>query len=59
MAYFMSEENTNLVTADKDLLPDPDKLRSLANYVDKQFPNDQNPKVQTDLRKWADYIDTI
>lgn len=38
-------------------LPPPDKLRLLADYMDKLFPEDPEPDVQTDLRAWATEIE--
>lgn len=34
----------------------PDRLRLLARYIDHLNPGDQNPEVQTDLRRWADLL---
>jgi hypothetical protein len=31
----------------------PDKLRLLADWFDKKYPNDSNPEVQNDLRTIA------
>jgi len=36
---------------------DPSKLRTLAAWIDIKYPNDQNPQVQNDLRKWADALE--
>ena len=38
---------------------DPTKLRLLADFIDKKYPDDANPEVQTDLRKWADLLATF
>ena len=35
-------------------LPDPYKLNLLANWIDRKYPNDSDPEVQTDLRRWAE-----
>lgn len=40
-------------------LPDPAKLRRLADWIDIRFPNDTNPEVQQDLRRWADLAEEI
>lgn len=37
-------------------LPDPDKLDVLATWIDVMYPDDSNPEVQRDLRRWADAI---
>ncbi len=34
-------------------LPDPDKLELLADWIDSKYPDDPNPDVQADLRRWA------
>ena len=34
------------------------KLRMLAGWIDLKYPNDSDPEVQQDLRRWADSIDT-
>lgn len=36
---------------------DATKLRMLADYVDALHPDDPNPEVQDDLRRWADEIE--
>ena len=35
---------------------DPDKLDVLADWVDAIRPNDPDPEVQRQLRKWADAL---
>ena len=54
----MSDFLKNLETF-KEAIPDPRKLRSLASYFDLYFPNDPNPEIQNDLRRWADNLDSI
>jgi len=34
-------------------LPDDEKLDTLANWIDLNFPGDEAPEVQVDLRRWA------
>lgn len=34
-------------------LPNPAKLDLLADWVDLRYPNDPDPQVQADLRRWA------
>ena len=45
-----------VVVPAKDL-PDPEKLRLLADLLDKLWPDDADPEAQTDLRKWARNIE--
>ena len=40
-----------------EALPDPARLRLLAEWIDVKYPDDPNPEVQRDLRNWADKID--
>ena len=40
-------------------LPCSEKLRLLAKWIDKKYPDDIDPEAQNDLRKWADNIDKI
>lgn len=49
----LKKENERLRKA----LPDPDKLRKLAKFVDALFPDDPDPEVQRDLCRWADAIE--
>lgn len=35
------------------LLPPPDKLEMLADWIDVKYPDDDDPEVQLDLRRWA------
>lgn len=35
------------------LLPDPDKLELLADWLDVKYPDDNDSQVQLDLRRWA------
>jgi hypothetical protein len=37
----------------REALPDPDKLENLAYWIDVKYPDDKDPQVQRDLRKWA------
>lgn len=37
----------------REAMPDPDKLETLALWFDVKNPNDPDPEVQTDLRRWA------
>jgi hypothetical protein len=34
-------------------MPDPSKLWALAEWIDVKYPNDDNPEVQDDLRRWT------
>ena len=34
-------------------LPNAGKLETLADWIDVKYPNDSNPEVQSDLRRWA------
>jgi hypothetical protein len=43
----------------RPLLPEPEKLRVLADYFDRQYPDHLNSEVQQDLRAWADSIERI
>ncbi len=36
---------------------DPSQLRTLAAWIDIKYPNDPNPQVQNDLRKWAEALE--
>ena len=36
---------------------DPSQLRALAAWIDIKYPNDPNPHVQNDLRKWANALE--
>lgn len=36
---------------------DPSQLRALAAWIDIKYPNDPNPQVQNDLRKWANALE--
>jgi len=38
-------------------LPPADKLRYLSEWFELRFPEDDQPEVQTSLRRWADQID--
>ena len=38
-------------------LPPSQKLRDLALWIDVKYPNDSDPEVQNDLRRWARLID--
>lgn len=40
-------------------LPDPNKLETLADWLDLQYPNDKNTEVQCDLRLWASSLRKI
>jgi len=61
--YSVTEELDELrarlaeVEAQRDLLaialPDDEKLDLLADWIDLNFPDDENPEVQADLRRWA------
>lgn len=58
----VSERETQLeleVARLRETLPSAHKLRLLAGLFDKAFPDDLNPEIQTDLRKWASKIEAI
>ena len=38
---------------------DGEKLRLLADWFDKRYPDDPTPDVQNDLRRMADRLDDI
>jgi hypothetical protein len=43
----------------EEKLPSPEKLELLAYWLDSKHPNDYNPEVKADLRKWAQNIREI
>lgn len=40
-------------------MTDAEKLRCVADWIDKKYPNDLNPEVQMDLRRIANYIEEM
>lgn len=50
-------ETGRVVVVPVEDLPDPEKLRLLADLLDKLWPDDDDPEAQTDLRKWARNIE--
>lgn len=40
-----------------EALPDPEKLRRIADFIDKVWPYESDPKAPGDLRRWADRIE--
>ena len=40
-------------------MKDGDKLRRLADWFDKRYPDDPTPTVQADLRRMADRLDAM
>jgi hypothetical protein len=49
-------EVTRRLEACLKAMPDPDKLRMIADMFDAAIPNDPNPEIQTYFRKCADDI---
>jgi hypothetical protein len=49
----LRQENARLRARVRALTFDPVKLRVLAAWLDLKYPNDLNPEVQADLRRWA------
>lgn len=37
----------------------PVRLRQLADWFDKNHPDDANPEIQKDLREWANIMVTV
>lgn len=50
------EEDAQLFIDMIKVLPPPERLEELADFIDSKFPNDLEPEMQTDLRTWAQSI---